>query len=163
MSFQARACTVLLGAIFLVSAFAKAGRPKLVQHFLEMVHLPNHFGFVMALVVLEFELGWRWIMGWSDRITIHVTLALLLTFILLLLMLIKSGERVRCSCYGNWARLTPIEAFKLDVLYLGVWYLAMHGQHVEVTWVSGKPLGFSLLLILWMVIHSKVNRNVDAE
>lgn len=163
MNFQARACTFLLGAIFLISAFAKAGRPKLVQHFLEMVHLPNHFAIVVALVVLEFELGWRWIMGWSDSITLYTTLILLLTFMFLLLTLIRRGERVRCSCYGNWARLTPTEAFKLDVLYLGVWYLAMHGQNVSLTWASGKPMGLSLLLILWMLIHSKSNKSVNDE
>lgn len=189
MSFQARACCVLLGGVFILSALAKACRPQLSLALLakgfkgkqvrdgedegglrgeddpdaprpgdsrlelrsdtqtapEPWFLPYA---LMLLVILEFELGWRLLMGWSDLLTLGCTLALLLSFMSFLGLLIARGETSSCNCYGPWIKLSPREALKLDGFYLLAVAIVWMGMESSIVWESHRLWGLSALLVL---------------
>jgi hypothetical protein len=160
MSFQGRACTFIIAFVFSLSALAKSHRPQSVYKFLAELGLPQKLWLVLGVVAIEAELALRWCLGMNDLVTTVSTLALLFVFMLLLYRVkVRAGEsQVRCACYGNWLKLTPWEAIKLDLIYVGLVILAWSEQVSSPFFVGWGGAGVSLFLLGWLMIKSPVGK-----
>lgn len=121
MSPQVFLVLMFLGLIFGVSALAKLHRPTAIRPMFEKLGL-GHTGMQWAFLGLIFIETWISIsfLWFFQAWSLGVAFVLLLLMIACLYRLIKSGYHEKCGCYGQWMMLSPQEAMKLDLVYLGM-------------------------------------------
>jgi len=120
MSLQAMLCIRLVGVIFCISALAKAWAPNSLSTLLLNLGIRTKFiqqGITLGLIFIESLLGF-YLLSLEIDWSLPIALALLLGMIGILTFLYKQGFREKCSCYGQWLKLSPVEAIKLDFVYV---------------------------------------------
>lgn len=129
----------LVGAVFLFSGLVKLNDPmgtaiKLEEYF--FVFATDGLGFfrwlvpialllAVLLVLIEVVLGVALLIGYRQRISMGVSLGLLLFFTMLTFYSAYFDRVTDCGCFGDAIKLTPWQSFGKDVLLLtlvmGLW------------------------------------------
>jgi len=121
MSFQALSCIYFIGFIFLISSLAKAWSPTLALPMLERLGIESLIlrkRLVLCLIFIEAVLAAALLLTTGLNWALWASMTLLATMILALGLLIRRGFDEPCACYGQWLHLNPIQALKLDLIYL---------------------------------------------
>ena len=121
MSFQGWCCLYAISFIFFISALAKTWHPWGMSPMFKSLGLKDkaiQIWVVLGLVFLEMLISMTLFFHVHLLVSVLIAGLLLFIFIFHLLQLHFSGYRNACSCYGQWIKLKPIEAIKLDLIYL---------------------------------------------
>lgn len=114
----ARACTLALGLVFLLSAFLKAVRPNDTFAALGALFDPNSTApslIIHALVAVEMSLAGALLAHARPAATLKTASALLTIFTIWIACLILIGWREGCGC-GSWTpNLDPIAALWISL------------------------------------------------
>jgi len=120
MSFQAILCFRLMGAIFCISALSKGWAPTTLKTLLSNLGVRSGLfqqWMTLGLIFIESFIGSHLLLldyQWS----LPCAIALLMGMVAALIYLHLQGFREKCSCYGQWLKLSPLEATKLDLIYI---------------------------------------------
>jgi len=160
---------ILTGIVFIFSGFVKMVDPvgteiKLREYFsVDVLNLPflNPYalGIGMALILLEWLIGWALIFNYKPKITLNIALILMAFFLFLTGYSAITGTVTDCGCFGDAVKLTPRQTFEKNiVLMLLLVYLRFnisHGKEIMKTkTVLLALLGSgAIVLMLWTVRH----------
>jgi hypothetical protein len=139
MSFQALCCIRFIGLIFAISSIAKAWSPQSSKSMLERLRVENKALqqlVIFGLIFIESSLALALLNLMYLQAVLLISLALLMVMLLVLLRLHLNGFKDSCSCYGQWIKLTPLQAMKLDLIYMSMILFAL----MELEVVQSGPL-----------------------
>lgn len=123
MSFQAICCIRFVGLVFALSSLAKAWDPSSVRPLLERLsiqHVKLQEILVLMLIFIETCLSVTLLNLMNLELMLPASMVLLLLMGSALVLLHVKGFKESCSCYGSWMKLSPIQALKLDLIYLAM-------------------------------------------
>lgn len=123
MSFQALCCIRFVGVIFAISSLAKAWSPSSFQSMLERLQVRNstlQVWLSLSLIFVESTLAFALLNLMYLQIVLYISATLIFMMLITLVVLYFKGYRDSCSCYGQWIKLSPLQAIKLDLIYLGM-------------------------------------------
>lgn len=153
---------ILLGAVFIISGFTKGGFPFL-HRFTSPIE-PFEMTFVdlgvanwqiapfiaRLLIGLEFFIGLGLIFNIKLRKVVYkIGIAVLAIFSIYLILLILSGSKGNCGCFGSVFTMTPMWALVKNVIMLAV-FIFLYKFHEG--W-NNKPA----TILLWVVLIASIS------
>lgn len=138
-----------LGLIFLGTGLAKAYRPGPF-----LAHVEHHLGWPgkpLLLLVLAGEgvLAFSWLTGQFGGAFTWLPGVMLVAFSLHLLRLGLKRVVESCPCYGGFVKATPLQALRLNGVYLLFWaYVAWEGGGSSVPSVAMLIVSGAILPVL---------------
>ncbi len=166
--------SILLGAIFIFSAYAKLFPVELFELTLIDIGVSNWFlaPFIARFFIgLEFFIGFMLISNiYLNRIILKLTIVTIIIFtIYLLLLIFIEGNEGNCKCFGNLIRLTPLESIIKNIIML-LLSLLLYKKHKGFDWKFSKYfltvtliVSFLLPFIIYPVDLSASERNFNVE
>ena len=96
---------------------------------------------------LEVLLGLAMLIGWTIRLTVAITAALILFFTFLTGYSAYFNKVTDCGCFGDFLKLKPWHSFYKDLVLSGLILIMIAGMKHNVPWFS-KPFGVKLMGVL---------------
>jgi uncharacterized membrane protein YphA (DoxX/SURF4 family) len=115
---------VILGAIFIYSAYAKIWPIEPFEYNFVEQGLSNWLlaPFMARIIIaLEFAIGFLLIVNFQTKILIKIASFLLIFFcVYLVIQIINEGNQGNCGCFGTKIKMTPAQAIIKNVFMLGL-------------------------------------------
>ena len=141
---------IVLALLFIASAILKVVS---VDEFELFVFKWSHLGWNTTSVVSRLVIAWEGYLGIAllfnikTRRTALLSVATLVAFTALLVVLMLNGETENCQCFGAYIDLDPQESIlKNIVLFLGFGFLLWKGR------ISNNTSRYEILLLLSLVV-----------
>jgi len=120
--------SVLLGMVFVFSAYVKLYPIELFELTFIDAGISN---WVIApyiarlFIATEFFLGFLLIFNlYLNRITLKLTLCMLVLFtVYLIILILTEGNSGNCKCFGNFISLTPLESIVKNIIMAGIIFI----------------------------------------
>lgn len=132
------ALSVLLGLVFLFSAYVKLYPVELFELTLIDIGVANWFlapFFARLLIALEFLVGFLLIFNlYLKKFTLKFTIGVLVFFTFYLIwLIIVEGNKGNCNCFGTYLPLTPLESIIKNIVML-ILTLVLYRFHTGFKW-----------------------------
>lgn len=174
-----RTAQIAVGIVFLAAGVTKAWEPILfswnVFPYVEMlaslfsapwkeslvIHWHALAAIALALIPLEMTLGAALLCNWRPRLILSVSLALMLSFLLLVLLAWKTGATEVCGCFGSLLERSPREAIIEDLVILAILPFGYLAAGAKALWKHSGLLVLALLLTILSLGGTRLVSQMD--
>ncbi len=148
--------SILLGAVFIVSALTKLNPIEQFEYTFVDLHVANWqtAPFIARLFIsLEFFIGGLLVFNIKVKTTYKIAAASLLMFSVYLVgLLVVVGNKGNCGCFGNYFYMTPWQALIKNAIMLGL-ILLLYRYHSGFSFKRVNILFYVLLIVSLVLPH----------
>lgn len=162
-----RFCSIIIGAVFLLSAMLKlmdpVGTGLIVKEYLNFFHLgflgglSNFFGSSIAFI--EAAVAVLMMFGVFRRFTALFSGAVIIAFTILTLILLIFNPEMECGCFGEAIPLTHLQTFIKNIVLVILWVITVFPLGSAGAPKKSKYVGFAVVCagIIGFAIYSLSN------
>lgn len=139
----------LLGVVFIVSGYTKLYPIEPFEYTFVDIGIINWqtAPFIARILIgLEFIIGFLLLFNLSLRkLTYKTGISVLVIFCIYLgLLILFSGNKGNCGCFGSYIQMTPLQALIKNIVMLGIFFV-LYKFHEG--WVLPKKFGFAITVL----------------